>query len=263
MMTEVLKRGRIAGLAICVAVLGGSASWAQGFTPYAATYAVEMRTTAAGTPYQGGVGTLRHRWADGCAVWAVDQRFDLTVAYADGSVSDLTAALSSEEAKDGTRIEVRYTGTTDGIADEVRAADAMRPFPGAPGQARTGRLDPDGGWDPNEWDLPAEAMLPTQHTLALLAAAAGGRTTLTVPVFQGQDHRPLFEVSAQIDPAIEGSWPITLRFARVEDRRDWHLYTVTGRLRPDGVITSLVYDYGDYHLVAQLTTFERLPVCTP
>lgn len=261
-MTRTVRRLWLLGAGLSAAALPAPAVFAQAIAPHAADYAVRLEVTAPGSPYRSGSGRLVHRWADGCTTWDVDQEFALTVTYGDGAESGLTAALASREAKDGTRLEVRFTGTTDGVADEVRAADATRLAPGGPGQARTGRIAEDGTWDPQEWDLPAGALLPTEHTLALLEAAAAGETALTARVVQGQDHRPLFEVDADIHSPIDGAWPVALLFFRVEDDRVWPLYRIEGRLRPDGVMDPIVYDYGDYRLVATLQSLTPLPRCT-
>ena len=123
-------------------------------------------------------------------------------------------------------------------------------------------------------DLPAGALFPTAHSLALLAEAEAGTPFFFSDVFDGSDEDGLFGVGAiigkRIPPEKGGddrapllteapSWRLRLAFFPHANPAPEPEHEQIFRLHGNGIAEELVLDYGDFSVRAALGKVEKLP----
>jgi EipB-like len=222
----------------------------------------------------GGVVAVRGRtvleFRDACTGWTTTQRFiaDMT----DGKAQDLHSdyVVSSSEDKDGKIIRFKIRNLVNG--------HTMQRFEG------TGTLAAAGGQvmltapRGQHFDLPGGTLLPTQHTLAVLRAAAAGIHAFHETVFQGGDSSDLYDTATVIgrpsgkaqlaqDRAADAgglltgvaAWPTLVSYfphGSSDERAD---YEIAYRLYANGVIASMTLIYPNFTMKAELVRLEKLP----
>lgn len=139
---------------------------------------------------------------------------------------------------------------------------------------------------PGKFSLPPHAYFPVAHQLRLINKARVGTFRDKAFVYDGSDHRELYEAIAFIgkpraeklpeqkttgggaDTLLKGTrvWPVTVSFFAVKGtRKDTPNHQLSFNMYENGISAGLVIDYGDFAISGKLRHLEKLPVgdCEP
>lgn len=197
----------------------------------------------------------------------------------DGYVTRYAMQMLVRDAMAAT-IESRYTATlwerTDGremtfetMASFGNQSDSPYAGKGVMGEGSAGgrvAYDEPGGTLP----LHPGTVYPSEHTRALLDAAANGERLLTQDVFEGGAPLNYTTVNSSIgevlpadstDPALAGrkSWMVREAHFRPGSRTETPEFEIGFRLYEGGLIDNLDFDYGPFRVGGKLSTVELLP----
>jgi len=138
-----------------------------------------------------------------------------------------------------------------------------------------------------ELNFSGQALFPTQHSLALIAAAQEGKRLLQAQIYDGSEKgKRVYETTAFIGkpvgpkteqleaPAKEKgladllSWPVSIGYFETKGGDLTPSYQIDFRLYANGVSRELLIDYGDFSIHGTLTSLEYLkaedcPVAVP
>ena len=241
--------------------------------PHRAIYEISLsRTEPGGIVAATGRTVIEFR--DMCTGWSTTQRFvaDMTNSEGDPARSDFIA--TSWESKDGSLMRFTVKNSVDGKTSQRFEGSVLR----ASGGSSAVKLTIPRG---QGFALPMNAILPTQHTLDVLKAAAGGQNTIHQLVFQGGDKSDLYDATTVIgrmanaaelsaDRASDGGGILAHANARAVvisyfgygSRATTPDYTVAYRLYSNGVVGQMSLIYSRFTLRAHLVKLEKLaPSC--
>jgi hypothetical protein len=253
----------LAGIALAAGLCHAAA--AVTIAPHRAVYTMEL--VRGGDSAVAAVdGTMLFEWADSCDGWTVQQRWRLLYLYNTGEEVEVSQNLTSWESKDGLRYRFFIRRMQNGeVASELRG-EARIDEPGGAGTA-TYTLP-----EKRVIELPPGTLFPTAHSLKLIERAEAGDTLVYAIVFDGSDEDGLFDVSAALGPrtppagetateplAAGPSWTVSLAFYLTGKEAVVPEHEQFVRMYANGVVDSLLIDYGDYTVDAQLKKVEALP----
>ncbi|MEI9993862.1 MAG: DUF1849 family protein [Rhizomicrobium sp.] len=263
-MKQILVLAAALSLTVCVATAGPVA-----LVSHRAQYDVTLAST-----HPGGVVAARGRtvleFRDVCTGWTTTQRFiaDMT----DGKGSDVHSdfVVSSSEDKVGKLIRFKIHNVVNGRTTQRFEGAGM--LASAGGEVKL--TAPRG----QHFALPTGTLLPTQHTLAVLRAAAAGVDSFHQTVFNGGDSHDLYDTSTVIgrplplakladDRKVDSqgllaglrAWPTLISYFPHDSADERADYEVAYRLYANGVIASMTLIYPNFTMKAELVKLEKLP----
>ncbi len=210
-------------------------------------------------------GRMGFEWRDDCDGWAIEQRYLMAFSRASGEGYDVTSKYTTWESKSGDTYRFIVERQRGGGAERI-AGRAALPLPLGSGAGKAVFTDP----KPEEILLTADTLLPTEHTLRLIAQAQQGKRFFRATVFDGSEVETGSLVSAVIgaaksDPppiehlALAGSyWPMRLAFfkpGQAESRPDFEMSV---DLLANGIARRMLLDYGDIRVAMTLERLETL-----
>jgi envelope integrity protein B len=223
----------------------------------------------------GGMVAARGRtvieFRDACIGWSTTQRFvaDMTNAQGDPARTDFIA--TTWESKDERAMRFTLKNSIDGKTSQHFAGTATL---AASGRGTVEMSVPHG----RNFPLPVGVMLPTAHTLQVLAAAQAGQSSIHELVFQGGDKTNLYDATAIIgrqatpaemeedhdadkDGLLKGQTArsILISYFPYGSRGTAPDYEVAYRLYSNGVVSSMSLIYSHFTLRASLARLEKLP----
>lgn len=122
-------------------------------------------------------------------------------------------------------------------------------------------------------DLPESTLFPTEHMIALVKAAQAGQNRFAAPLFDGtDDDNRVFDTvavigsaktEAETNPATKvlsglPRWPMSLSFFEREKGDGLPAQTMRFHVYANGVISTMVIDFGEFALGGELTTLTML-----
>ena len=256
-------------LAAAALMLAASASAAPvALAPHRAFYDVTLASTK-----PGGAVAVRGRtvieFRDACTGWTTTQRFIADMTDAKGEDAHTDFIVSSTEDKGGKIIRFKIRNLINGKT--TQHFEGIGTLAAAGGEVRL--TSPRG----QRFQLPIGTLLPTQHTIAVLRAAATGVHAFHETVFQGGDRTDLYDTSTVIgrpasvaqravdipaDPTglISGiaAWPTLVSYYPHESAEERADYEMAYRLYANGVVASMTLIYPNFTMKAELTRLERL-----
>lgn len=248
--------------------------------PHKAIYTVRMAGVKNGSNVSDITGRMFFSWADNCHAWDVEQKTQLRFFYSEGEVSDSTTMLVSHESKDGRSYDFHVRHTADKEEPETAHGHAML------------NADANGigvgsafykGTQKKEIILSGNTTFPVHHTLQLLANARLGKKFFTMNVFDGADDKGMNEINAFIDTSVAAStmlekastptagslnnnpllaargWPIRMAFFAPDSETGSPDYEMDMVLLDNGIIKTMIIDYDDFAIRADLTDIKPLP----
>lgn len=239
---------------------------AAGIQPHRAIYKMSLLSARNSSKVSDVRGRMMFEWADACDGWTTEQRFQLRFVYSEGDEMAMNTNYTTWEAKDGRRYRFNVRKLINGeVDDDVRGEANLGANDGA-GTAQFTKPEP------QEMPLPAAAMFPTAHTLAILEHALKGENFFSRTVFDGADAEGPTEVSTvigQAGAAKDGgksallrdakAWPVRMAFFPTHSDSAQPEYEMSLRLLQNGIAESMQIDYGDFTVNAILDTIEALP----
>jgi hypothetical protein len=126
-------------------------------------------------------------------------------------------------------------------------------------------------------ELPKNTYFPMQHIRAIIKKAGEGEKILTASVFVGAEPDNALlttntviggwqSVEAEVDlGALDGNgfWPVQIAYFKPSATKVEPEYEVQYWLQPNGVVRQYEINYGDFSIIAGLSTIETIdkPVC--
>ncbi|WP_165772254.1 cell envelope integrity EipB family protein [Niveispirillum lacus] len=260
---------RVTAFALALLLGGASIVPAQArsaidIAPHKATY----RLTLDHARLQSGItdvsGQMTFSWNDACDGWTIDQRFQVRFSYAEGEDMNLITNYATWEAKDGSAYRFNVRKLVNGEVDEELSG----------GATLDGR---DGGnvrYDkPESRTMPLKAgtMFPTAHTLRVLKQAGSQENLFSVPVFDGAEAEGASPVNTIVgklrspaamkvkdaDLLAAKAWQVSLAFFPINPGEPLPDYETNMVLQENGVVRSMLVDYGDFRVSMELETLEK------
>ncbi len=245
---------------------GGAMPAGVEIAPHRALYTLKLDKAQNGSGVVSAEGQMLYEWSDVCDGWVVEQRYRMTIGYSEADDLELNISFVTWEAKDGSRYRFSVKKLHDGELNEELMGTATMPKSGAGEAVFTKPGD-------SRYPLAAGTMFPSNHTLAMLEAAAKGQKFFASPVFDGGVDEGAADVSVAIgrefaadeaatDPLLkQRGWPMRLAFfpASAEAGSATPDYELSMDVLANGVTRGMVLDYGTFAVRAKLGEIKPLP----
>ena len=212
-------------------------------------------------------GRMGFEWRDDCDGWAIDQRYLMSFSRASGDGYEVSSKYTTWESKSGDAYRFIVERERGGGGERIAGRAAM-PLPLGSGAGKATFTDP----RPEEILLGADTLMPTEHTLRLIAQAQQGRRFFRANVFDGSEVEPGSLVSAVIGaarsdpppidhPALAGNyWPIRLAFFKPGQAESNPDFEMSVDLLANGIARRMLLDYGDIRVTMTLERLEALDI---
>jgi len=251
---------------LAAAVLVGAAA-PMPLLSYRAQYEVTLAPGSSSRELAGVRGLMVTEFRQSCGGYAETQRFVADMTDVDETTQRTDDSSSTWESADGNKFDFTIADAIVGKTSERYQGHADA---GPAGEGRALFTVPAGG----VLALPKGTLFPTEFSERLIAAARGGRSNFSAPVFQGDDLRRLYVASAFIgraetatDPELAGvtamrgvrSWPMVVSYYPVGSENAAPDYEMSFRGYENGVATGLQMRYAHFSLAGHLVKLEVLP----
>lgn len=229
-----------------------------------AIYEMTLDHSNPGSGVQGVSGEMALEVRAQCDTITVNQLFKSDFWGADGKPKHTQLTISSLEALNGASYRFSMHNEVGG-----QVAESFK------GEAKRGKDAGDGSilYDASAFppaSLPHDAIFPTGHMNALLAAAEAGKPMLSVLVFDGAEKGKVYRATALIGRKAQGGdvpkgleglahWPVTISYFPTTSTEPLPEYEISFDLYSNGVSAALVIDYGDFAMRAALVGLQLLP----
>ena len=236
---------------------GGASAEEVALLAHRATYELRLEGHSRSSGIESAHGLLAVEVVDGCDAWNVRQGIMLTMARDESQVTT-TSQFDSQEAKDGSWYRFDDSTRLDPGGTERSSGEATA-SPQGPGRIHVELPVPD------EAPLPAGTLFPMAHLRVILERAMAGKRLMGDILYDGTDGTVLYDVTTLvgIEGMDEGSglrfWPVRLAYFIRGDASETPDIELSVRLREDGVVLAVSYDYGSFVLGGVLQSLEPLP----
>ena len=271
-----IERWRVAcGVAVLAfaSLWNGSAS-AVDITAHRALYSMSLAGAKTDSGVTGAQGQMGYQWGETCDGWTVEQRYELTISYAESQDVKIVSNFVTWESKDGLRYRFNQKETRNGTVDEEIRGSAQLDGPGKGGSITFEKPQS------QKIKLPAGTLFPSAHTILLIQKAEAGENFVSRQVFDGATVEGAVLVSAVIGPKVEPKakaeptaandpvlddpvlqrpgWRVRLAFFPADTKAEKPDYELGMMLLDNGISRDMVIDYGDYTIKAKLNKIEAL-----
>lgn len=205
---------------------------------------------------------------DACAGYTTLTRQTSESSGGEGGPSHQAVTSKAWEAGNGDAYRFLSTTESDDDTQNVEAR-VSRPAPDRLNVTVTKPQD-------RELTLDGRILMPTEHVLRVLAAAAAGERTLAAKVYDGaSDPAKVYDTLSVIGAARSGderlapaaravlaghvAYPVAVSYYEPGAVNDGPAYVMSFTLFDNGVVGDLRIDYGRFALVGSMAAFEALP----
>ena len=264
-------RGWSFAVAAFLALAAASPAGAVDIAPHRAIYTMTLGSSKQSSGVVAARGSMAFEWGETCDAWTVEQRYKLSMHYAEDTDVELVSNFVTWESKDGQHYRFFERKLKNGELDEEVRGEATLDGVGKGGKVEFTK--------PNQsaLDLAPGVIFPTAHTILLIERAAAGEAFVGKKLFDGSSDENAVDVTAVIGAPMTAeaggaeepvkspllarpSWRMRLAFFPAEagndDKPDYELGM---RLLDNGVSRDMVLDYGDFAIKAILEKIEALP----
>ncbi len=264
-----MKHTRLA-LAAALCLAAGAATAAE-IAPHRALYTMSLASSRTDSGVTAAQGTMAYQWGETCDGWTVEQRYRLTMSYAEAQDVEILSNFVTWESKDGLRYRFNQRELRNGKVDQEIRGEANLAGRGKGGTAKFEL--------PKEqtMTLPAGTLFPSAHTIQLIEHGQAGDNFITRKVFDGATEEGAVLVSAVIGPKAKPD-PAKSQMSPLLQRPGWHVrlaffpadenvekpdYELAMLLLDNGVSRDMLIDYGEYAIRATLDSIEKVqkPQC--
>ena len=232
-----------------------------------ALYTMSLGTSRTDSGVTGAQGAMAYLWGETCEGWTVEQRYKLTISYAESQDVVIDSNFVTWESKDGLRYRFNQKETRNGTVDEEIRGSAQLDGPGKGGTITFEKPQP------QTMKLPPGALFPSAHTILVIQKAEAGDNFLSRQVFDGATVEGAVLVSAVIGQKVEPDpkdplkapilqhpgWRVRLAFFPADVNAEKPDYELGMLLLDNGVSRDMTIDYGDYTIKAKLDSIQALP----
>jgi len=250
-------------LGTAAALLAQPALAVPEIAPHQATYKLSLASARSSSPVADVDGTMTFAWKDACDGWTIEQRFVVRFLYAEGEEMNFTTSYVTWESKDGKSYRFNVKKLVNGQVDEELKGEASLKGP----KGGTARFDRPSS---ATVDLRAGTMFPTAHTMHLLEMPGNGEPFFARPVFDGSEAEGATPISAVVGKAKpidaddfkagnlvrKAAFPVHLAFFPTAEQEYLPDYETTMMLQDNGVVRSMLIDYGDFKVDVKLESLE-------
>jgi envelope integrity protein B len=260
------------GLVALFLCLSGAVVAARAFeiVPHRAVYDLSFAGARGSSQVIDVTGSMVFEWEDACDGWSVTQRTAMSFSYQSGETVNLGWNLVTWESKDGMRYRFFIRNLQNGELKEEYRGEAHLDGPGQGGVADY--TVPEG----RKIQLPPGTLFPTAHTVTLLKHIEAGESFLWATIFDGFDADGVSDISALVTKNLgtdtgAGRSPLLssvpsdrvhLAFFKHTDGTTEPEHEQQLRLHMNGIVESIVLDFGDFNVQGKLTELKALkPPC--
>jgi EipB-like len=278
-MATVALRLVLVGLAVALP-LGGLAQPAQAFaakepiklTPHRAVYEMTLDDARSASGITGIDGRMVFEFSgSNCDGYTLNMRMVTQMTDTQGQTNLTDLRSSSWEQGNGQKFRFQSAQYLNDKLGDVTMGRAVRNTPDTAVQVRLSQ--------PNraELNLSGQVLFPTQHSLALIAAAQDGKRLLQAQIYDGSEKgkrvydttafigKPVGAGTEQLETAAKDkglagllSWPVSIGYFESKGGDLTPSYQIDFRLYANGVSRELLIDYGDFSIHGTLTSLEYL-----
>lgn len=250
-----------------VLALGAGSAQAVTLTPHRAIYDLTLLRAGNNANLQSATGRLAFELqGSSCEGYTVSFRMMAKYRPSEGEATLIDTQSTTYEGPGALEFHHQVKEAVNGTVKEDEKLKVSRPAIGAEWQGEVT------GGEAQDLAVPADAFLPMQHQLKLMAlgGAGGGRDSSLI--FDGSDGGKTFRAISFVgktkqpgsiardatDPAAAvlkeiTAWPMTISYFSPEKDEATPDYQVSFNLYENGVATGLVLDYGDFALSGKLS----------
>lgn len=209
-------------------------------------------------------GRMEVRVEISCDGFKLDQYLGFHIMNEDESQLEHLAYLSSFEDADGGAFWFNTRTYENRILVEEISGVARVP---AIGPGETGYTQPHRATEA----LPEGTLFPVGHMKSIIDAARAGRKSVRHSVFDGSTLENPFEISTFIADraadsrndidALKGVayWPVRLAYFGIGAVDSTPQFEMSADVYENGIIGSMIYDYGDFAIDVKLEEVKKLP----
>ncbi|MFK8251083.1 cell envelope integrity EipB family protein [Ancylobacter terrae] len=247
-----------------------AAAGAITLTPHRATYALSLDGSKSARQVDGAQGEIVYEIrGSACSGYSVKLRQQTDLQTDGGGL--LSSALDSTTWEDADASTYRFR-IQNRVNTELRDdADGVAERKGASLMVKATKPEAE------SFELKGGIVLPSQHVVKILTAAAAGDSVVEAPVYDGSpDGRKVYDTLAVIGKAksatdgledaakakgLDGRtrYPVTISYYEKGADATTPDYVISFDLYDNGVSRALKLDYGDFALRGTLTSYETLP----
>lgn len=249
-----------------VSVTPMAAARSVALAPHKATYKLSLDHARLQSGVSDVTGKMSFAWNDACDGWTIDQRFQVKFVYTEGEEMDLVTNYATWEAKDGTSYRFSVRKLVNGNPDEELSGGAT--LDGNKGG--TAYYDKP---EARELELKPGTMFPSAHTMRILSQVGSGDNLFSVPLFDGSEAEGPSPVNTVLGkmrtpPALKvkdgdllkaKAWQVSLAFFPSNPGEALPDYETSMELLENGVVRSMLVDYGDFRVKMELESLEKAP----
>lgn len=162
-----------------------------------ALYSMTLAHAKTDSGVTGARGEMGYQWGETCDGWTVEQRYKLTINYAESQDVNIDSNFVTWESKDGLRYRFNQKETRNGTVDEEIRGSAQLDGAGKGGTITFEKPQP------QTMKLPPGALFPSAHTILLIEKAKAGENFVARQVFDGATVEGAVLVSAVIGKKAE------------------------------------------------------------
>lgn len=257
--------------AIMLITLTATAAQAVELAAHRAFYRLSLADASTDSNMAGVEGAISYELKDACDAWIVDQQYALRFQLANGGDVDNVDKFTSWESKDGLQFRFNIHRITNGRETEKIGGSAELESRGGPGMARFEEPSKD------KIALSKGTVFPTEHTILLLEKAEQGKRFDRHLLFDGSKVEAAAPVTTVVlaqrgaeSPELlkeplgpQRIWPMQLAFFAAEGAaqpgEELPDFEMTMNIQPNGIVTSLTLDFGEFSVNGVLEKIEALP----
>jgi hypothetical protein len=260
-----------------------------------ALYTMSLAHSKTDSGVTGAQGEMGYQWGETCDGWTVEQRYRLTINYAESQDVAIDSNFVTWESKDGLHYRFNQKETRNGTVDQEIRGSAQLDGPGKGGTVTFEKPQP------QTMKLPPGALFPSTHTILLIQKAKAGEDFVARQVFDGATVEGAVLVSAVIGKKVEPNpaaqsdpkadpegaadvkgetdssgkaaspdpslhdpvlqrpgWRMRLAFFPSDPNSETPDYELGMLLLDNGISRDMTIDYGDYTINAKLSKIEPL-----
>ncbi len=267
-MKNIRKQSGFSRLALsALLVISASSAMAGSLVPHRALYAMNLSKSAGEGGLSAARGVMTYEFRDQCDGWTVESRVYLRLLYGGRKEIENVRSLMTWESKDGLGFRFRVNESQNGKpVQEIRGVAVLD------GEGEGGVVEYTKP-NRNKVNLPKGTLFPTAHINALIKLSTGGGNHLTKSIFDGATLDNPYEVSAVVGRDKDGSkladkvlkkltetarWRARLAYFPVRDKSSTPEMELGIEFRADGIVETILQDFGEYGVEARLDQVEML-----
>lgn len=241
-------------------------------TPHRAVYEMTLDDARSASGITGIDGRMVFEFTGSqCDGYTLNMRMVTQMTDSQGQTNLTDLRSSSWEQGNGQKFRFQSAQYLNDKLGDITMGRAVRNPPDTTVQVRLSQ--------PNraELNFSGQVLFPTQHSLALLDAARGGKRLLQAQIYDGSEKgKRVYETTAFIGKPVGAgteqlevpakkkglaelmSWPVSIGYFEPRAGDLTPSYQIDFRLYANGVSRELLIDYGDFSIHGTLTSLEYL-----